>query len=66
MSTIARNLKLHKESKHEGIRHHCDQSDYAATQATALKRHKETMHDCVRYPCGQGENAATTAFYLAM
>jgi len=38
------NLTRHVKSKHEGIRHNCDQCNYAATQASSLKRHKLTKH----------------------
>ena len=53
-------LKMHKESKHEGIRYPCDQCDYAASMAKDLKRHKESKHEGIRYPCDQCDYAAKT------
>ena len=53
------NLKVHKESNHEGIRYPCDQCDYVATTSNSLKRHKESKHEGIRYPCDQCDYAAT-------
>ena len=40
-------LRLHKESKHVGVRYPCDQCEYAASQASNLKRHKKSKHEGV-------------------
>ena len=53
-------LKIHKESKHEGIRYPCDECEFAATTLGYLKRHKENKHEGIRYPCDKCEFAATT------
>ena len=45
------NLRLHVESKHEGVRYPCNQCDYKATREVHLRRHKEIKHEGVRYPC---------------
>ena len=42
--TNVQNLSRHVKSKHEGIRHNCDQCNYAATQVSSLKRHRLTKH----------------------
>jgi len=38
------NLKKHKASTHQGIRHPCDQCDYSATQSGHLRTHKKRKH----------------------
>ena len=40
----ADNLRLYKESKHEGMLYTCDECAYAATQPSNLKRHKKRKH----------------------
>ena len=45
------NLKVHKQSKHEGIRYPCDMCEYAVTRQWVLKVHKESKHEGNRYPC---------------
>ena len=35
---------MHKEFKHEGLRHGCDKCDYKATQREHLKTHKQYKH----------------------
>ena len=49
----SRNLKVHVENKHKGVRYSCSQCKYLATQAGDLKRHVENKHEGVRYPCSQ-------------
>ena len=53
-------LKVHRESKHEGVRYPCNECEFAATAAFVLKRHKESKHEGVRYPCNECEYAGTT------
>ena len=52
-------LKVHKKSKHEGIKYPCDQCDYAATTSSHLKTHQEARHAGIRYPCDKCEYAAS-------
>jgi len=59
-----RNLKIHVDSKHEGVRFPCPECDFAATTAGILKTHVESIHEGVRYPCSKCEYAATTAGIL--
>ena len=57
----AKNIRHHKELKHEGVKYPCDQCDYVATNSSNQKRHKNAMHEGVRYPCDQCDYAATVA-----
>ena len=63
-SSLAGDLKIHVESKHEGVRYPCSQCEHAATTAEALKIHVKSKHDGVRYPCPECEFYSTTASYL--
>ena len=44
-------LRLHKNSKHLGIRHNCDQCEYSTTQKPILEAHKRRVHLGITYPC---------------
>ena len=46
-------LKLHKESKHEGIKYPCDQCSLEFTYRAHLKQHIRSTHEGVRYSCKQ-------------
>ena len=63
-ATTAGSLKIHVESKHEGVRYPCNQCEYAATQPGVLKIHIENIHEGVRYPCGQCKFVATQSCHL--
>ena len=39
-------VRIHQESKHEGVRHECDLCDYKATTNSHLRRHQRKMHTC--------------------
>ena len=52
-------LKVHKESKHEGIRYPCDLCKYVATEQTNFKRHKKSKHEETRFFCDKCEFATT-------
>ena len=43
-ATKLSHLKIHKESKHEGIRYPCGKCIYAATDLGKLGRHKQSKH----------------------
>ena len=38
------NLKIHQQSKHEGVRYFCDQCEYQATRQEHLNVHKQSKH----------------------
>ena len=50
-------LKIHKESKHKGVRYPCNKCEYAASTAKYLIIHKESKHEGIRYPCSECEFA---------
>ena len=39
------NLKNHKDSVHEGVKHDCDQCDYKGTTRSSVQRHKNSVHN---------------------
>ena len=41
-------FRVHKKSKHEGIRYPCNECEYAAIQVADLKRHKKRKHVTVK------------------
>ena len=41
-------LRIHKKSKHEGIRYDCHLCDYKATQKGDLKRHIQRHMKCTK------------------
>ena len=49
------NLKIHKQSKHEGTIFACKEcdNDYIATTAWNLKVHTKTKHERIIYQCDQ-------------
>jgi KRAB domain-containing zinc finger protein len=44
VATTNKNLRVHIESVHDGIRYRCDQCDQTMTREEGLKRHKEKIH----------------------
>ena len=38
------NLKIHIQSKHEGVKYACNQCDYQATRQDNLKMHVKRVH----------------------
>ena len=46
-------MKLHVESKHQGVSFVCDQCGYKASRRSNLKRHDESSHEGVCYMCDQ-------------
>jgi len=46
-------LRNHKASVHEGVRHQCDLCTKAFTQKGDLRKHKKSVHEGVRYQCDQ-------------
>merc|ERR1712126_319074 len=44
-------LRLHKNSKHFGIRFNCDLCDFTSTQKGLLKRHTDRVHLGIKFPC---------------
>ena len=52
-------LKIHQQSKHEGVRYVCNQCEYSATTRGDLKRHQESLHEGVLYSCDQCKYTAT-------
>merc|ERR1712129_273821 len=51
--SVKKNMKTHKESIHDRIRHSCDQCDYKSAQAGLLRIHKQTQHEGIKYECDQ-------------
>ena len=58
-TTLPFALKMHKQSKHEGIKYSCEQCDYEATMKANLLRHLKSKHEEVKYPCNQCDYKAT-------
>ena len=44
-------LEIHRQYKHEGIRHQCNICDYLALTQTSLMTHQEINHRGNRYSC---------------
>ena len=44
-------LKLHRLSKHEGVRYPCNQCDYLAISQRNCNVHKQSVHQGVKYSC---------------
>ena len=45
------------QSKHEGVRHRCNQCDYIAMQKSALSVHIQSKHKGIKYKCHQCNNS---------
>ena len=60
------NLKVHVQTKHEGIKYPCQQCDYQATQSSSLQMHIKSKHEGVKYPCQQCDYQATHPSSLQM
>ena len=41
----------HVDAQHEGIKHKCDQWDYAADWKSGLKKHVQAQHKGLTYNC---------------
>ena len=52
-------LRLHKQSKHEGIKYNCDQWEYKATTKSNLRVHTLSKHAGIKFDCEQFEYKAT-------
>ena len=46
-------LKVHRESKHEGIRYNCELCDYSAKKKEQVKLHNEAKHEGIKYSCNK-------------
>jgi len=46
-------LKTHIQSKHEGVRHACNQCDYQAVYQSTLKIHIQSKHEGIKYSCNR-------------
>ena len=57
--TRSLNLKKHKKSVHQGLKHACSMCDYHVTNQGTLARHIQTKHEGIRYACGQCNYKAT-------
>ena len=57
MAATSYYLKLHRTSKHEGVRYSCDQCENSFLNG--LKSHKISKHKGVRYPCDQCDYTST-------
>ena len=57
-------VKIHIDSKQEGVIYPCVKSEYAATREDNLSKHIKMKHDEVRYPCDKCGYAATKASNL--
>ena len=63
--TVAESLKLKgfsnaadepdesNDTRHEGIKHNCDQCDFQASEKSNLRVHIKSKHDGTKYPCDQ-------------
>ena len=63
-SIILPGLRQHKKSKHEDVRHPCDQCTHVSTSIGNLKQHKQIKHDGIKFLCDQCEYSTTKQFYL--
>jgi len=52
-------LKIHIQSKHEGVMFACNQCDKKFTQQGHLATHIKSKHEGVKYPCNQCDYQAT-------
>ena len=48
-------LKIHIQSKHEGVCYSCNKCEYKATQRGSLEIHIEAKHEEPHYSCDQCE-----------
>ena len=44
-------LRIHHESKHEGVRWPCEHCEYQLTDKSALQKHMKKFHEDVRFNC---------------
>ena len=44
-ATRTSNLRVHKQSKHEGVQYSCDQCEYKAGRKENLKMHKKVINE---------------------
>ena len=44
-------LRIHKQSKHQGIRHPCDQCKFSGITVFALKDHIKAQHEGIKFDC---------------
>ena len=58
------NLRIHEESKHEGVCYSCDHCGYRAKWKKNLKQHVESQHEGVRYSCVQCDYRAKLKQHL--
>ena len=59
-------LKVHKESKHKGIRYNCELCDYSAKRKEQVKFHNEAKHEGVTYSCNTCDYQTTSRHALKM
>ena len=48
VANILYNLKVHKSSQHEGLRHPCTNCDFTATQRSHLNAHMRKKHSDIQ------------------
>ena len=53
-------VKIHIQSKHEGIKYPCNHCDYQATERGNLQKHIQYKHEGIKYPCTQCDYQAST------
>ena len=46
-----RELRLHKDSKHDMVEYNCDKCDYKAHTSRSMKFHEKKIHEGIRFPC---------------
>ena len=46
-------LRLHQESKHEGIRYPCNQCEFQSTSKGNFKIHQQGKHENIKYSCDE-------------
>ena len=44
-------IKVHKESKHDGIEYECEQCDYKSPRRLQIRLHRQSKHEGIRYQC---------------
>ena len=55
-----RNLRLHVQAEHLGIKFTCYQCNYQATTNGSLKAHIQSLHEKIKYSCHRCDYQATT------
>jgi len=56
----SKQLKLHQQREHDGVKFICDKCGLEAISPPALREHIKTVHEGLRYPCDKCEFVAST------